>query len=155
MKKKIVAVIVFGCLVVISLTSLALSHMQVAKSMKIQNEKNADLNTQLPDSQVATQDAHTFESASPQTFKSDNQQASNPEAAENSGKVDGSCKDEPTLNKNESAGNSVTDQSQDDGTSTPSPDGRIFLDGEPPYPYIPTYTPKGLRTPPIPLGPED
>lgn len=155
MKKRIAAVIVFGCLMIISLTSLALSHMQVTKSMKIQNEKNADLDTQLPDSQVATQDAHTFESASPQTSKSDNQQASNPEAAENSDKVDSSCKDETTLSKNESSGNSVTDQSQDDGTSTPSPDGRIFLDGEPPYPYIPTYTPKGLRTPPIPLGPED
>jgi hypothetical protein len=157
MKKKMVAVIFSACLMVISLTTFALSHMQVAESAKIQNEKTADLNTQLPNSQGAPQDAHTFESANPQTFKSGNQQNSSPEAAENSGKVDDSCKDEPALNKNESAGDSPeTDKSQADGTNTPPPDGRIYLDQGPPYPYIPTCTSKDpLRNPLIPLGPED
>ncbi len=34
------------------------------------------------------------------------------------------------------------------------PDGRIFYDGGPPYAYIPTYTPKELGFPIIPLEPE-
>jgi hypothetical protein len=34
------------------------------------------------------------------------------------------------------------------------PDGRIFLGGEPPYGFIPTYTPKGpTGLPPIPIEP--
>ena len=36
------------------------------------------------------------------------------------------------------------------------PNGRIYLEGEPPYPYIPTQTPKGpFGIPTIPIGPED
>jgi hypothetical protein len=154
MKKKIVAVIVFTCLMVVSLTTFALSHVQVAESAKIQNEKTADPDSQLPNSQGATQHARTFESANPQTFKSDNQQASSPEAAENSGKVDDSCKDQPALSKN---GDSLeTDQSQTDGTNTSPPDGRIYSDAGPPYPYIPTCTPKGpLGIPAVPFVPKD
>jgi hypothetical protein len=35
------------------------------------------------------------------------------------------------------------------------PDGRVFFGGEPPYPYIPTQTPKGpIGMPNPPLGPK-
>ena len=42
-------------------------------------------------------------------------------------------------------------QSQD----VPIVDGRIFLGGDPPYGYIPTYSPKGTGLPILPLDPTD
>lgn len=42
-------------------------------------------------------------------------------------------------------------QSQD----VPIVDGRIFLGGDPPYGYIPTYSPKGSGLPILPLDPTD
>lgn len=42
-------------------------------------------------------------------------------------------------------------QSQD----VPIVDGRIFLGGDPPYGFIPTYSPKGSGLPILPLDPTD
>jgi hypothetical protein len=49
--------------------------------------------------------------------------------------------------------NSSVDQNQ--SQDVPIVDGRIFLGGDPPYGYIPTYSPKGTGLPMLPLDPTD
>lgn len=147
MKKAIMAMIAIECLIVVSLSTFALSCMQVAESVRIKNEKKAvNTNTQSADS------------ANLQTFNSDIQQASKSDVTRNTDKVDDSCKiqDKQTLSKHEFiVWPTETDQSPISALPLPLPDGRIFLrlcaGAEDPIPYIPTESPKtASRTPIVP-----
>jgi len=126
MKKTTVSIITIACLMVMSLSTFALSRMQVAELVRIQNEKDAaDTHAQSPAS-VSTSDV-----------------------MENSDEVGDSCKiqDEQTLNSNDfTVRITETDQNQISELPVPLPDGRIFLranaSAEDPIPYIPTENPK-------------
>ncbi len=142
MKKTIVAMIAIGCLVVISLSTFALSHIQAPESMKAWNEKNATDTTNW--------------SAAEQITGFSNQQASKSYVTENGDSVDGSCRTqgEQTLNKNESTiWPAETNQSPVSDLPVPLPDGRLFLHAsagtEDPIPYIPTQNPKVISGTPI------
>jgi hypothetical protein len=139
------AITAIACFVIISLSTLTLSCVQVAKSTNVQNTKNA-----------AGTITQSDDSANQQAFNSNNQQASRSETIKNSGNVDNSCKiqDEQTPNKNESATSSTeTNQGRISELPLPIPDGRIFLGAEDPIPYIPTENPKACTRIPI-LPPE-
>ncbi len=103
----------------------------------------------------------------------ENQQATSLETTENdekpqdSGETSTSHNQDCNLNDTEETENmqgaalndsseSPTSISQDENawTDTPPPDGRVYWTPEPPYAYIPTYTPKErTRIPIIPIEP--
>jgi len=126
MKKTLKVVIAVACLMVVSLSIFTLPRMQIAESVKIQNEKNgADTHAQSSDS-VSMSDVRG-----------------------SSDEVDYSCKmqDEQMLNSNDfTVRITETDQNQISELPVPLPDGRIFLranaSAEDPIPYIPTENPK-------------
>lgn len=147
MKKKVMAMIVFLCLMAVPFSTFALLRLQVDGSVKIRNEKN-----------VVNTKTKSADSTNLQTFNSDIQQASRSNATENSSKVDDSRKtqDDETLNKNESTARpdpTETNQGQISKLPVPLPDGRIFLGAEDPIPYIPTENPKTASR--IPIAPSE
>lgn len=145
MKKTLMAIITISGLIAVSFSTFALSRMQAAESVKIQNEKDAtDISAQSADS------------GDPQILRSDVQQASTSDVMENSGEVDDSCptQDEQMSNKNDFAlWTTETDQNQISELPIPLPDGRVFLQAsagsEDPIPYIPTESPKTSSGTPI------
>ena len=149
MKKKIILIVTIVCLMVISLSTIAVSRVQIMESAKMQTEKT-------------TKDANK-QSASltgSQTFDSDNLQSSRSDAIKDSDKAGDSygIQNEQIHDENESTVfPTETNQSQSPELPLPLPDGRIFLGSpwtEDAIPYIPTENPKtGTRTPILP--PED
>lgn len=118
MKKTIMMMITIACLMVISLSTFALSYMRAAESVRIKDEKNA-----------ADTNAQSADSTNPQTFNSDIQQASKSDVTGNTDKVDDSCKiqDEQTLSKHEFiACPTETNKNQISDPPAPLPDGESF-----------------------------
>jgi len=131
MMKKLAAITVIACLIVVSLSSFMFSQTQ-----------SVDIGTLNIPSEVQQPDTLTQPSNSPETGVSD----------------DNSCKD--TQNEDEQSPRSGGDncsseiaQDLDLETDVPLPDGRIFLTSGPPYPYIPTAIPIKIKDPILPLDP--
>lgn len=132
MKKKLTAIAIVACLIVVSLSTFMFSQSQ-----------SADTRTSSTLSERSQPDKLTQPSDSPNTEISDNP-----------------CND-PANEDMQTPGNDCDDFSSEaaqdtaPGTDIPPPDGRIFLTAGPPYPYLPTAIPIKIKDPILPFDPID
>ncbi|MEM3458928.1 MAG: hypothetical protein QXN36_08625 [Candidatus Bathyarchaeia archaeon] len=133
-EKSIAAILLTGILIAVVSTSLAFYDQQTRETLRNTEENYLNVNKVADnDEQMDTYDGQKQGTSNQSTIY--NPQEDIPKYADNSFEAD----------------NNKNFQTQ---LPLPMPDGRIFLDSEPPYAYTPTCMPKEPKIPLIPLEPE-